>query len=71
MLLVKAQAHELIMSAMRAHPQAVQVQKKACLALFSLAVNNGHLHESSSFMCKLAVVRDGVFAGCACICNGV
>jgi hypothetical protein len=47
-LLVKAQAHELIMSAMRAHPQAEEVQKNACGALSLLAVN-GHTHESKSF----------------------
>jgi hypothetical protein len=69
-LLVKAQAHELIMSAMRAHPQAVQVQENACGAL-SLLAHNGHLHESTSFMCERAVVRDGVYDSCACICNGV
>jgi hypothetical protein len=49
-LLVKAQAHELIMSAMRAHPQAEQVQEKACGALRALA-DNGHPHEITSFMC--------------------
>ncbi len=47
-LLVKAQAHELIMSAMRAHPQAEEVQMSACRALRALAVN-GHTHESTSF----------------------
>ncbi len=35
-LLVKAKAHELIMSAMRAHPQAAQVQEAACDALRNL-----------------------------------
>ncbi len=68
-LLVKAKAHELIMSAMRAHPQAAQVQENACSALVSLAFN-GHPHESTSTY-EQAVVRDGVFACCACICNGV
>jgi hypothetical protein len=47
-LLVKAQAHELIMSAMRAHPQAERVQVEACDALRTLA-GNGHPHESTSF----------------------
>ncbi len=61
MLLVKAQAHELIMCAMRAHPQAEQVQEKACWALLFLAFN-GHPYESTSFMCERVVVRDGVFA---------
>ncbi len=57
-LLVRAKAHELIMSAMRAHPQAEQLQEEACRALSNLAVN-GHPHESRNFMSERAVVRDG------------
>ncbi len=48
-LLVKAGAHELIMSAMRAHPQAATVQENACGALFNLAANGHHTHASRSF----------------------